>query len=937
MKKVIYFTLALMFFVLAFSFFAQAQYTLDEYKDEVGYRGSLDPQLDPIYQIISRGIGVSAGTTFFVDNNSGSDSDNGLTWDKAFLTITYAMRVSHVDIAKSLSGADRNTIYVRGDDFDEDWTDLAQKTDIVGVGSDDGNKGPRILGNHVIDAVATGYNYMGCRFINMTFVNQTANDIFVVPTGHHGLEWINCRFESNSSILAPSALDITQCNDTRIVGCEFISSVNPMWSGGAIDFGDGLCQNTDILNNFIDAVIGITIGNSASGLSSRIEGNTIYASTLTIDDNSDVFYIVNNTLITATTIAGGTDLNVALSVGNVITGSDGTRAIPVIDKLDHLIAVADNDDPVDNSIIADLASSTSNWDTFTPADDSLEAIRDKIDTLTGIGFRGTAESHGTETEIKCGDLKGFGDDYFNVGWSVTIIDDATDTYTNQTQDIIDYVSSSGTFTLNASFGGQITTPDKIYVRRVEELNLDDPTMLGASGVIWYIDSGKSGGDGSGTTWENAFASIPAAITGAMTANNGDVAYLAAGHAETVSSALSINEAGVSYIGVREHGLQPTITFDASTDAQLDIAASNVLFENITFVAGLGDLLIGIDVATAGDGLHLKNCKFVDGTPTTFEFLVTINLQAGADDVLIEGCDFISVGGAATHGIKGTGAVDNLQIKDCWFFGNYTIAPIWSDQALTSCRVENNTVHQITGGQHAIEFADGATGDIVNNRLYSNAYATQLDAGAMMCMGNIGVDVTDEAGYPIPAIGDSTDNYIGTNSADNDAVTSAIVANVNGSLLERTEAMFDGGDIAYNSPRYLTASIDFTDSQWNTVATHEVFTVTGTVRVKVFVVCTETLIGDNHIQFGIAGASDAYIAQTTKTDIATGEIWHDASPDNGEEDFSDTIDDVIIVELDIGYEVITAVATDGTLVFYLWWVPISSDGAVVVGAGGTLGG
>jgi len=46
-------------------------------------------------------------------------------------------------------------------------------------------------------------------------------------------------------------------------------------------------------------------------------------------------------------------------------------------KLDHLVAVADGDDPVDNSIIAKLAASDGDWSGFSAATDSLEAIRDK--------------------------------------------------------------------------------------------------------------------------------------------------------------------------------------------------------------------------------------------------------------------------------------------------------------------------------------------------------------------------------------------------------------------------------------------------------------------------------------------------------------------------------------------------------------------------------
>ena len=47
--------------------------------------------------------------------------------------------------------------------------------------------------------------------------------------------------------------------------------------------------------------------------------------------------------------------------------------------LDHLLAVAEADTPVDDSIIAKLASTTGDWSTFVAATDSLQAIRDEGD------------------------------------------------------------------------------------------------------------------------------------------------------------------------------------------------------------------------------------------------------------------------------------------------------------------------------------------------------------------------------------------------------------------------------------------------------------------------------------------------------------------------------------------------------------------------------
>ena len=56
-------------------------------------------------------------------------------------------------------------------------------------------------------------------------------------------------------------------------------------------------------------------------------------------------------------------------------------------KLDHLIAVADADDPVNDSIIAKIAASDGDWSGYDKASDALEAIRDRGDAawITGGG------------------------------------------------------------------------------------------------------------------------------------------------------------------------------------------------------------------------------------------------------------------------------------------------------------------------------------------------------------------------------------------------------------------------------------------------------------------------------------------------------------------------------------------------------------------------
>jgi len=61
----------------------------------------------------------------------------------------------------------------------------------------------------------------------------------------------------------------------------------------------------------------------------------------------------------------------------------------VAKKLDHLVFAAESDDPVHNSIMAKLASSTGDWSTFVEGDDSLQAISGGLVTVNSDLANGT--------------------------------------------------------------------------------------------------------------------------------------------------------------------------------------------------------------------------------------------------------------------------------------------------------------------------------------------------------------------------------------------------------------------------------------------------------------------------------------------------------------------------------------------------------------------
>lgn len=91
--------------------------------------------------------------------------------------------------------------------------------------------------------------------------------------------------------------------------------------------------------------------------------------------------------------------------------SEANDALVAI-KLDHLVAVADADDPVNDSIIAHLASSSGDWSTFNDGTDSLEAISDNCTGGGGADASDITYTPAVATNWNTGD-PGNADDAFD--------------------------------------------------------------------------------------------------------------------------------------------------------------------------------------------------------------------------------------------------------------------------------------------------------------------------------------------------------------------------------------------------------------------------------------------------------------------------------------------------------------------------------------------
>lgn len=135
--------------------------------------------------------------------------------------------------------------------------------------------------------------------------------------------------------------------------------------------------------------------------------------------------------------------------------------------------------------------------------------------------------------------------------------------------------------------------------------------------------------------------------------------------------------------------------------------------------------------------------------------------------------------------------------------------------------------------------------------------------------------------------------------------------------------------------------DFVFSAPKTAGTYDIFTVTGTVRVKLYAVCIADLTSAGGCNLKVDCGALSVIADTDVTTIDTGEIWFAAAPTtsvaalNPEEATfgASPVKEFLIANsqnITMTVEALKQIDS-GSLSFYLTYEPLSADGAVVAAA------
>jgi len=276
------------------------------------------------------------------------------------------------------------------------------------------------------------------------------------------------------------------------------------------------------------------------------------------------------------------------------------------------------------------------------------------------------------------------------------------------------------------------------------------------GNAYYVDSTNGASTNSGTSWDNALATVDQAIA-KCTANNGDKIFLAPWHAESEAedaSIVTMSKAGVSLIGVVQGNQRPTFSF-TDDGATFSVTAGNCFIQGIKIISGVEDLAAGMTLGASADGAHIDNCIFADGGTAILELVIGISIAAACTDVTITNCFFntFPAGSGTESAIKAVGAADRLKIVGNVMLGDWNTAAIDAVTAQSDdIYIADNVINNFDAAAGlAISVKSDSTGAVVRNLLHGGLNGTSpIAAAACLVAENYGTNAEGASGIILPA-------------------------------------------------------------------------------------------------------------------------------------------------------------------------------------------
>lgn len=256
-----------------------------------------------------------------------------------------------------------------------------------------------------------------------------------------------------------------------------------------------------------------------------------------------------------------------------------------------------------------------------------------------------------------------------------------------------------------------------------------PSLGYFNNAIFVHHSGSDTAN-SGTSPDKPVATLAQAAT-LSTASVDDVIIVLPGHAETVTSAITLSKAGVRVIGLGEGMRRPSITGNGTIDA-INITGANVTLENFQFpVPGTDDQTADINIAAAG--VTVRNTHHL-GSTTSKNKTDIITVTAAGDDFVIEGTRMYNTVVDCVSAISVEGACARGIIRNNTIQGQFSTAVLMDEATATLLTIENNLFKNTKAATAVVTFTTGnSTGVMRFNHLSGRhtTIASNLVAGTGM--------------------------------------------------------------------------------------------------------------------------------------------------------------------------------------------------------------
>jgi len=285
--------------------------------------------------------------------------------------------------------------------------------------------------------------------------------------------------------------------------------------------------------------------------------------------------------------------------------------------------------------------------------------------------------------------------------------------------------------------------------------VNNSTVLNAQAAV--------GSDNNRGTYQRPFATLQYAIN-SCTAGRGDIIFVGAGHAETISSATALlfNKSGVAIVGLGGGSLRPTFTLDTANTATIAVSAANVSIQNCVFTANFLTVASCFTLSTATN-FAVQNCEFKDtGAALNFANVVKSTGAANTVDGLTFTDNFYgSIGTTFNTTILTANDINGLQMHRNTILSINTTdlatLVIVSAGVLTNGNInDNSTKRKNTTSTVALVSVGGTTSSVILLRNFASVLDTATNANWTVTTGLVGAGNSYSGaiagqGFPIPAL------------------------------------------------------------------------------------------------------------------------------------------------------------------------------------------